>query len=98
MLRKWIVISIFFWQLEKSHEVVDAANLRAAYAEVMSAELTGDTTKATTGIKVDQKQTKKDWETTIDWPEDLDVSARLLKMAHLKIIGQLNGVQLTKKL
>lgn len=42
----------------------------------MTAELTGDTTTATTGIKVDQKQTKADWQTTIDWPKDLDVSSK----------------------
>lgn len=60
--------------MEKSREAVDAANIRAAYAEVMSAELTGDTTTATTGIKVDQKQTKADWQTTIDWPKGLSTS------------------------
>ena len=67
-----ISIPIFTSQLEKSREAVDAANIRAAYAEVMSAELTGDTTTATTGIKVDQKQTKANWQTTIDWPKDFD--------------------------
>ena len=64
-----ISIPIFSSQMEKAREAVDAANLRAAYAEVMSDVLTGDTTKAETGKAVDQKQTKKDWETKIDWPE-----------------------------
>ena len=42
-----ISIPIFTSQLEKSKEAVDAANLRAAYAEVMSDYVTGktDTTK-----------------------------------------------------
>ncbi|MBO6155743.1 MAG: prepilin-type N-terminal cleavage/methylation domain-containing protein [Lachnospiraceae bacterium] len=60
-----IAIPIFTSQLEKSREAVDAANLRAAYAEVTSSVLTGDTAKT---IKVAQKQTKADWQTTIDWP------------------------------
>ena len=69
-----ISIPIFNSQLEKAREAVDAANLRAAYAEVMAAELTGDDTTATTGIKVDQKQTKAGWDTTFDWPENFDVA------------------------
>ena len=73
-----ISIPVFSGQLEKAREAVDAANLRAAYAEVMSDVLTGDTTAATTGIKVDQKQTKQNWETKIDWPEgfaEADITA-----------------------
>ena len=65
-----IAIPIFTAQLEKAREAVDAANLRAAYAEVTTAAITGDTTKS---ITVDQKQTKKDWQTTFDWPENMDV-------------------------
>ena len=38
-----IAIPVFSSQLEKSRESADAANLRAAYAEVVSAALTGDT-------------------------------------------------------
>ena len=38
-----ISIPIFSTQMEKAREAVDAANLRAAYAEVMSDVLTGDT-------------------------------------------------------
>ena len=39
-----ISIPIFTSQLEKSKEAVDAANLRAAYAEVMSDVVSGATT------------------------------------------------------
>ena len=38
-----ISIPIFTSQLEKSREATDAANIRAAYAEVTSALLTGET-------------------------------------------------------
>ena len=75
-----ISIPIFTSQLEKSREAVDAANLRAAYAEVMSSALTDDLTDtnavANVGIKVDQKQTKAGWQSTIDWPDNMDVSGK----------------------
>ena len=41
-----ISIPIFTTQLEKSREATDAANLRAAYAEVMTCALTGETDNA----------------------------------------------------
>lgn len=65
-----VSIPIFTSQLEKAREAVDAANLRAAYAEVTTAAITGDTT---TSISVDQKQTQADWQTTFDWPKNMDV-------------------------
>lgn len=69
-----IAIPVFGNQLEKSREAVDAANLRAAYAEVLADLLVGDTDAATvTGKVVDQKQTKANWTTTFDWPENFDV-------------------------
>lgn len=39
-----ISIPVFTSQLEKAREATDAANIRAAYAEVMTAALTEDTT------------------------------------------------------
>lgn len=42
-------------QLEKAREATDAANLRAKYAEVVSAQLTGETVKDNT-VKLTQKQ------------------------------------------
>lgn len=70
-----IAIPVFNSQLEKSREAVDAANIRAAYAEVTTAALTGDTTSTTAdrkdGVSYDSDewykevtivQTQKDWQ------------------------------------
>lgn len=65
-----ISIPIFTTQLEKSREAVDAANIRAAYAEVMTAALSEDTANYTK--KVEIKQTGSDWKTAIDWPAELN--------------------------
>lgn len=62
-----ISIPIFTSQLEKAREATDAANLRAAYAEVSADAILNDGSTTTT-VQVDQKQTKKDWETDIDLP------------------------------
>lgn len=70
-----ISIPIFTSQLEKSREAVDLANIRAAYAEVMTTALTGDK-KNSGNVKYDNasntytytvtlKQTKDDWQTTM---------------------------------
>lgn len=65
-----ISIPIFTTQLEKSREAVDAANIRAAYAEVMTAALTEDTTNYTKVVQIKQKDAA--WKTgNIDWPEGL---------------------------
>ena len=63
-----ISIPIFTSQLEKSREAVDAANIRAAYAEITADALTGktDTTKT-----VNPKQKTAGWATTFDFPEGL---------------------------
>lgn len=68
-----IAIPIFTSQLEKSREAVDAANIRAAYAEVMTAAVTGDEDHYSQ--TVDIKQKKADWQTTIDWPKDIATTA-----------------------
>lgn len=69
-----IAIPIFSSQLEKSREAVDAANIRAAYAEVMAEAVTGD---ATTPCQkeVDIKQKNETWQTTVDWPKDIATTA-----------------------
>ena len=56
-----IAIPIFTSQLEKAREATDAANLRAAYAEVVSSELTNGT--ATTK-EVVLTQQQKGWQDT----------------------------------
>ena len=52
-----ISIPIFTSQLEKAREATDAANLRAAYAEVMAAGLTEDTGNYKKEVKLTQTQT-----------------------------------------
>lgn len=64
-----ISIPIFTTQLEKSRESVDAANIRAAYAEVMSAGITGDTSKYTKSVTL--KQQKPGWQNTFDFPSTM---------------------------
>ena len=57
-----ISIPIFTSQLEKSREATDAANIRAAYAEVMTAALTDPDTTKTITVKKQQKQ--ENWQNT----------------------------------
>ncbi len=63
-----ISIPIFSSQLEKSREAVDAANIRAAYAEISADALTGDLKESYT---VKLKQTQEGWTTKFDFPENL---------------------------
>ena len=60
-----ISIPIFTSQLEKSREAVDAANIRAAYAEVMTAGITGDTSNYTKNVTL--KQQKSKWQNNFDF-------------------------------
>ena len=52
-----IAIPIFTSQLEKSREAVDLSDVRSAYAEVMMAAITGDTSAIRK--TADRKYTKK---------------------------------------
>lgn len=66
-----IAIPIFTSQLEKAREATDAANIRAAYAEVVSNKITaGD---ATGEIKktVTLTQAKPEWQNAFDFPKNL---------------------------
>lgn len=58
-----IAIPIFTAQLEKAREATDLANLRAAYAEVVTAALTNDTSGAN-GVVHSDNQWSKDVEIT----------------------------------
>lgn len=64
-----IAIPVFTSQLEKSREAVDAANIRSAYAEVMTEAITGTPEPK----KVDLKQQTTGWTegTTFEWPDNL---------------------------
>lgn len=55
-----ISIPIFSAQLEKAKEATDMANIRSAYAEVVTAYL-GDSTKTSYAISVDLKSNTKDY-------------------------------------
>lgn len=59
-------------QLEKSREAVDAANIRAAYANIMSDALTGDLPTDMSTYDVNPVQKEPGWTTTFDFPENLD--------------------------
>ena len=65
-----IAIPIFSSQLEKAREATDAANLRAAYAEVSADAVLNDGSSEKVKT-VDQKQTKADWQTEVDLPFDV---------------------------
>ncbi|MCQ4773091.1 prepilin-type N-terminal cleavage/methylation domain-containing protein [Lacrimispora saccharolytica] len=66
-----ISIPIFNSQLEKSREAVDAANIRAAYAEVASKAITGEDMTDLSAYNVTLKQTKADWQNDFDFPSNL---------------------------
>lgn len=51
-----IAIPIFTTQLEKAREATDAANIRAAYAEVSADLLTNDASTKSIKVKATQKQ------------------------------------------
>lgn len=59
-----ISIPIFTSQLEKAREATDAANLRAAYAEILADAITNEDTSKT--IEVDVAQTVAGWTTGTD--------------------------------
>lgn len=65
-----ISIPIFTSQLEKAREAVDAANIRAAYAEVASAALTENETKIVSK-PIAVKQKKAGWQSSIDFTPEL---------------------------
>ena len=75
-----IAIPVFTSQLEKSREATDLSNIRAAYAEVMSAALTNDTSPDDTSItynastktwskSVTLKQSANGWATDVSQME-----------------------------
>ena len=67
-----ISIPIFTSQLEKSREAVDAANIRASYAEIMADAITGDVPTDMSKYKVTLKQETSGWQTSFDFPKNLE--------------------------
>lgn len=70
-----IAIPVFTAQLEKSREAVDAANIRASYAEIMSDAITGDLPADMTKYDVPLKQEVEGWGSVYDFPENLKGTA-----------------------
>lgn len=66
-----IAVPVFTAQLEKSREATDAANIRAAYAEISADALTGDLPADMSKYDVTLKQQTKGWGTTFDFPSNL---------------------------
>ena len=66
-----VAIPIFTSQLEKSREAVDAANIRAAYAEVLSNKVSGETDKKLISKTVKLTQEKAEWQNSFEFPENL---------------------------
>ena len=99
-----ISIPIFTAQLEKAREATDAANLRAAYAELMADAITEDG-KGTSSLTrtVDQTQTAADWDTDVEFADNFDVdtpdgaSGKQWTLAVTKnaTIGLVEGVKAT---
>lgn len=56
--------------MEKAREAVDAANIRAAYAEVASAALTQNDSKISSKA-ITMKQKQKEWQSDIDFTAEL---------------------------
>ena len=63
-----ISIPIFTNQLEKAREATDMANIRAAYAKVVTAKLTDDADASKTVVLTQQKE---GWQTDVKMPENL---------------------------
>ena len=68
-----ISIPVFTTQLEKAREATDAANIRSAYAEVMSEALTNADNDYSQDVEL--KQTQDGWQGDIDDIGGIDVSA-----------------------
>ena len=67
-----MVIPIFTAQLEKAREATDAANIRAAYSEVVADALNASTKDSTAITKeVELKQQKDDWQNEPDFTGEL---------------------------
>ncbi len=57
-----IAIPVFTSQLEKSRESTDQANVRSAYAQVMTSILTWDGSGAVPTVTVNAQQTQDNWQ------------------------------------
>ncbi len=100
-----IAIPIFTSQLEKAREATDAANIRAAYAEVQTAVLTGEDTgkakikdgSATETITL--KQQTDGWQNSFEFPANLNEGSEKLKAGQeVEITANESGASINIKL
>lgn len=67
-----IAIPIFTTQLEKSREATDAANIRAAYAEILAKAVGDEDVSDLSAFDYTLKQKEEGWTSTgIDMPDNL---------------------------
>ena len=66
-----IAMPIFSAQLEKAREATDAANIRAAYAEVVANGISGEITDSKLKKSVSLKQQVTGWQNAFDFPANL---------------------------
>lgn len=102
-----IAIPIFTSQLEKAREATDAANIRAAYAEVQTAVLTGEKT-GKAEIKDDGsavetvtlKQQTNGWQNSFEFPANLteDKDKELTAGQNVEITATEKGASINIKL
>ena len=78
-----ISIPIFSAQLEKAREATDLANIRAAYAEVMTAGLTEDAANYTKTVKLKQKEAG--WKTANPVCGDIDLSTKVTTLSDVTV-------------
>ena len=66
-----IAIPVFGAQLEKSREAVDAANIRAKYAEMMTDVVSGGYDTTANAYSVTLKQEESKWQNAFEFPTNL---------------------------
>ncbi len=83
-----ISIPIFSWQLEKSRESTDLANLRSAYAECTASAISNENKGYFKAVKV--KQTTNGWVTStsdIDWATVPNIDSTANATVWVKVLA-----------
>lgn len=80
-----ISIPVFSSQLEKAREATDQANIRSAYAEVLSEVLTDDLDTNSKEIELVQK--KDGWQTSVTTIGGIDVSGLAVKEGGTVVVA-----------
>ena len=94
-----IAIPIFTSQLEKAREATDAANIRAAYAEVVSDKITDGDKGTKIAKEVTLTQTQDGWQSDVTFPENLEGSTtELTKGQKVTITATDSGATIDIKL